>query len=53
MRNILSALLAVAWLATAAWSAQANEGLIAYKPGTIKAAVERGETVLLHSKSTW
>jgi len=40
-------------LALAALPSQANEGFVAYEPGAVKAAVERGETVLLHYKSTW
>ncbi len=33
--------------------AHANSGMIAYKPGAIKAAVAKGQTVLIHYKSTW
>jgi len=53
LRSILSGLVALAMLALAALPSQANEGFVAYEPGAVKAAVERGETVLLHYKSTW
>ncbi len=48
------AVLALAWLALAASTgAQANDGMIPFKPGALKAAAQKGETVLLHYKSTW
>jgi hypothetical protein len=53
LRSILSGIMALAWFALAALPAHANDGFIAYKPGDIKAAIARGETVLLHYKSTW
>lgn len=54
MRNILSGLLALAWLAVVVpVAAQAGTGTTPYKPGVIKAAVAKGEVVLLHYKSTW
>ena len=31
----------------------AGTGTVAYKPGALKAAIAKGETVLLHYKSTW
>ena len=54
MRNILSGLLALVWLVMVIpLSAQAGQGTVKYKPGALKAAVARGETVLLVYKSTW
>ena len=52
LRNILSGLLALVWLVIPL-SAQAGQGTVTYKPGALKAAVARGETVLLIYKSTW
>ena len=54
MRRILLAVLSLSWLALAASpGAWANEEMIPFKPGALKAAAEKGETVLLHYKSTW
>lgn len=53
MRSIISGVVALAWFALAALPAEANDGFVDYKPGAVKAAVARGETVLLHYKSTW
>ena len=54
LRNILSGLLALVWLVVVIpWSAQAGQGTVTYKPGALKAAVEKGETVLLIYRSTW
>jgi len=50
----MSGLLALAWLVVMIpLSAQAGEGMVAFKPGKLKAAIAKGETVLLHYKSTW
>ena len=54
VRNTISGLLALAWLLLAApVSAQAGQETVLYKPGLLKAAIEKGETVFLHYKSTW
>ena len=54
LRSIMSGLLALAWLAVLVpMSAHAGSGTSVYKPGAIKAAVAKGQTVLLHYKSTW
>ncbi len=54
LKTILSRLLALAWLVVALpMAADAGSGTVNYKPGAIKAAVARGETVLVHYKSTW
>ena len=46
--------MALAWLVMVVpFAAQAGTGTIAYKPGALKAAIAKGETVLLHYKSTW
>ena len=50
----MSGLMALAWLAMVVpMSVQAGKSTIAYKPGALKAAVAKGDTVLLHYKSTW
>ena len=54
MKNLVSGMFALAWfvmLIPAA--AQAGPGTVNYKPGALKAAVAKGETVLLFYKSTW
>lgn len=53
MKTFMSGLLALAWLVAIPLSAQAGDGMVAYKPGKLKAAIAKGETVLLHYKSTW
>lgn len=53
LRLILSGLLVLAWLVTIPLAASAGQGTVAFKPGKLKAAVAKGETVLLHYKSTW
>ena len=53
MKNLLSGLLALAWLVTIPLAASAGPGTVSFKPGKLKAAVAKGETVLLHYKSTW
>ncbi|MEM8971539.1 MAG: hypothetical protein AAGD43_05660 [Pseudomonadota bacterium] len=54
MKTLLSGLMALALFAiTLPFAAQAGEGTVAFKPGVLKAAIERGESVLLHYKSTW
>lgn len=54
LRNIVSGLFAVAWLVVALpMAATAGEGTVAYKPGALKAAIERGETVLVDYKALW
>lgn len=54
MKSILTGLFAFACvLATGVFQAQAGSGTIAYKPGAVKAAVAKGQTVLIHYKSTW
>lgn len=40
-------------IATATGAAIAGSDTVAYKPGVIKAAIAKGETVLIHYKSTW
>ena len=48
MKKIMSGLLALAWLAVAVPGlAQANSGYAAYKPGLVKAAVAKNQTVVL------
>lgn len=50
----MSGLVALAWLALIVpFAAQANNGTVSYKPGALKAAIAKGDTVLLHYKSTW
>lgn len=47
-------LLALAWFLVAVpLTAQAADGWVEYKPGALKAALARGETVLLDYKATW
>ena len=53
MKSIVTGLLALAWLLAIPLAALAGPGTVAFKPGKLKAAVARGETVLLHYKSTW
>ena len=54
LKKLLSGLMALALFAIALpFAAQAGNGTVAFKPGALKAAIERGETVLLHYKSTW
>ncbi len=54
MRNLLSGLFALMlMLVTAHAPATAGSDTVAYQPGAVQAAVAKGETVLLHYKSTW
>lgn len=54
MKKILSGLLALAWLAMAgSMAAQAGADTVVYKPGVVKAAIAKGEPVLVFYKSTW
>ncbi|MEM6495294.1 MAG: hypothetical protein AAF709_01065 [Pseudomonadota bacterium] len=54
MKKLLSGLIALALFAiTLPFAAHAGNGTVAFKPGVLKAAIGRGETVLLHYKSTW
>lgn len=53
LKSLLSGLLALAWLVTIPLAASAGQGTVSFKPGKLKAAVAKGETVLLHYKSTW
>ncbi len=54
LKSILSALLALTWLVMLApMSAQAEIKSIEYKPGVLESAIKRGETVLVHYKTTW
>ena len=54
LNKLLSGLMALALFAiTLPFAAHAGNGTVAFKPGALKAAVGRGETVLLHYKSTW
>ena len=54
LKKLSSGLMALALFAiTLPFAAQAGNGTVAFKPGALKAAIERGETVLLHYKSTW
>ena len=48
----MSGLLALAWLVVVVPMA-VQAGQVTYKPGALKAAIAKGETVLLHYKSTW
>lgn len=52
MTKLMTGLLALAWLIAIPFAAQAN-GIVNYKPGALEAALGRGESVLLHYKSTW
>ena len=52
MKNILSGLLALAMIVML-MPAQADAKSTTFKPGALEAAVQNGETVLLHYKSTW
>lgn len=40
-------------LATLPTVAQANSGTINYTPGALKAAIAKGQTVLVDYKATW
>ena len=52
--KLMSGLIALALFAiTIPFAAYAGDGTVAFKPGALKAAIGRGETVLLHYKSTW
>jgi hypothetical protein len=52
--KILSGLFALAWIAIMPMAmAHAGDGTIPYEPGALKAAIAKGDTVLLHYKSTW
>ena len=54
MSKYLSAALALAWLVVVVpMSAQAGSGTVAFKPGALKAAIARGETVLLTYHTNW
>ena len=53
MKHILSGLIALAMLAVFPMAAHADKGLIPYKPGALKAAIARGETVLVDYKAVW
>lgn len=33
--------------------AKANDGIMQYQAGSVEAAIAKGDTVLLHYKSTW
>ncbi len=52
MKNILSGLLALAML-VALIPASVEARTTTFTPDAFKAAVQKGETVLLHYKSTW
>ncbi|MDX2156775.1 MAG: hypothetical protein SFW09_09710 [Hyphomicrobiaceae bacterium] len=54
MRNVVAGLLALMlMIVMARMPATAGSDTVAYTPGVIKAAVAKGETVLIHYKSTW
>ncbi len=54
MMKFMSGLIALAWLVTATpMVAQAGTGLLPFKPGTVKSAIAKGETILLFYKSTY
>lgn len=49
----MSGLLALAWLVVAIPMAAHAGKSVTFKPGALKAAVARGETVLLQYRATW
>ena len=54
LRNLVSGMLALAWFVMLVpMAAQAGPGTVNYKPGALKAAIAKGQTVLLFYKSTW
>ncbi|MFV0295154.1 MAG: hypothetical protein ACK5JT_03435 [Hyphomicrobiaceae bacterium] len=54
MRKLILGTMAVLFaFAVARTAAYAGTDTIAYQPGVIKAALAKGETVLIHYKSTW
>ncbi len=54
MRNFVAGLVALMLLvATAHAPAMAGSDTVTYQPGAVKAAIAKGETVLIHYKSTW
>ncbi len=54
MKNLVSGMLALAWFVMLIpVAAQAGPGTVNYKPGALRAAIAKGETVLLFYKSTW
>jgi hypothetical protein len=54
LKQLMSGLLALALLAFAVpIAAQAESKTIAYTPGAVKAALAKGETVLIDYKASW
>jgi hypothetical protein len=54
LKRIVTGLLAVAGMAMAAAApAAAGDGTQQYSAGPVEAAIAKGDTVLLHYKSTW
>lgn len=48
-----AAAFASALVVATAVPARAGEGTVQYKAGPVEAAIAKGDTVLLHYKSTW
>lgn len=54
MRNLVSGLIALMLTVLMAnVPASAGTDTVSYRPGIVETAVAKGETVLLHYKSTW
>ena len=54
MRNFVAGLVALMlMIVTGHMPAKAGSDTITYKPGAVQAAIAKGETVLIHYKSTW
>lgn len=55
VKKVLSGLLALAWIASMSPAAAqiADDGMVAFKPGVLKAAIAKGKPALLFYKSTW
>ncbi len=54
MRNFVAGLMALMlMLVTAHAPATAGADTVTYTPGAVQAAIAKGETVLIHYKSTW
>ena len=54
MRNFLSGLFALMLMLVMGHTpATAGSDTVTYQPGAVQAAIAKGETVLMHYKSTW
>ena len=54
MRNLIAGLVTLAWaFVVLPMAAHAQSGMVAYKPGALKAAIAQGRTVLVDYKASW